>query len=143
MTVQRELSELFAENEKTTVGDVLAWARRRPRSALYHELKFNDDATAAELWRRHHVRRLIAIHIVDVSGQRLAMSLSIDRSTGGGYRALTDILQNVRMRDVLLHDALNELHRIEDKYNSLEALNKVWKAVREAEEEAEESVDDH
>lgn len=137
MSVKQELTELFADNEKTTVGEIIEWARKHSASALYHELKFNDNATAAELWRQHHVRKLIAIHIVDPGGQRQTVSLSIDRVTGGGYRAMNDVLREMPLREVLLEDAFNELHRVEAKFDSLNELARVWDAVHEAERAAE------
>jgi hypothetical protein len=129
MTIKDELVAIFGENTLTTTGDIVAWARQHSLSALHRELKFDDDAGAANLWRHHHVRQLISIHIVDGDHHRRAVSLSIDRASGGGYRELSDVLNMPRLRDVLLADALEELERVQNRYESVKELANVWNEI--------------
>lgn len=105
--------------------DVVAWARRHPRSALYKHLEW-DDKTAAEEHRIQQVRRLIAVHIVDDNANRRLVSLSIDRRSGGGYRDVDEVLAQPDLREVMLNDAFVDLRRLKAKYLHLRELVRVW-----------------
>lgn len=111
------------------VEPVVAWAKQNPDSALHASLEW-DDSKAGHEWRLHQVRRLIAVHIVNVEGVREMVSLTIDRSKpGGGYRGLGAVLSVPNLRSVLLQDALDELEGVRLKYESVSELAQVWEEV--------------
>lgn len=128
MTIKDELLALQLDQKVLVAEQVVYWAANHPDSALYHSLEW-DDTKAAQEYRIWQVRRLIAIHVVNVEGVREMVSLSIDRvNSGGGYRALNTVLESPRMRDVLLADALAELERVQTKYEALVELAQIWAA---------------
>lgn len=132
MTIKDELIALQKRNGILRPDDAVAWAAAHPKSDLYSALEW-DDTEAAQQYRIWQIRHLIAIHVINEKGMRQILSLSIDRvSTGGGYRALDDIIGSPPLREVLLADALAELERVRMKYNDLVELAHVWTEVRRA-----------
>ena len=102
-----------------------SWAQNHQASALYKALEWDDQKAGYE-FRLIQIRRLVAIHLVDVEEHREVLSLSIDRPTGGGYRKVPDIMSDAVLREVCLRDALAELERIKLKYEWLNELAGVW-----------------
>lgn len=107
---------------------VVQWAKEHPDSELYKHLEWDNDK-AAEQWRLWQVRRLIAIYVVDDSGERKMISLSIDRSKGGGYRSIDDVSKEHDLMSVAIKDALAELRRTRAKYQHLKELSDVWETI--------------
>jgi len=138
MSIKEELLALQAEQGGILqVDPAIEWARRNPGSALYQSIPW-DDAKAAQEHRRHIVRQLIAIHIVNVEGKREVVSLSIDRiKPGGGYRSVADVVATPPLREIMLQDALNELARVQAKYATVAELVKVWEEVAKVRERQE------
>jgi len=62
---------------------------------------------------------------------RAFVSLSTDRSNGGGYRGISDVLSDDQMRAVMLEDALRELAFFEAKYRAIKELSPVFIAADE------------
>lgn len=126
MSIKSELIKLQQKNGLLRPEDAIEWARSHKDSALYGAIDWND-ATAAHSYRLWQVRQLIAVHVVNENNVRRMVSLSIDRVTsGGGYRALDDVMASQSLREVMLTDALAELERIKLKYETLTELAKVW-----------------
>lgn len=130
--LSRELNALKNADGMIVPTDVVAWAERHTRSALHAEIEW-DDAVAGPKWRLQQVRMLIAVHVVDPEGHRQFVSLSIDRSAGGGYRSVADVISKVDLREVMLNDALEDLNRMQQKYQWLQELAAVWAAAAEVE----------
>lgn len=130
ITIAGELAALSAKAELLRAEDALAWAQAHPESALHGALEW-DDGAAAHAYRLSQVRRLIAIHVVDQAGDRRLVSLSIDRSAGGGYRKVADVVLDPERASVMLRDALNELERTRKRYEKVRALASVWREVDE------------
>jgi hypothetical protein len=128
--VQKELEALrLADPQKMLHAEkVLEWAAAHPKSALFASLEW-DDRKAGNEYRLYQVRRLIKITILYDDDKPAMFSLSIDRPDGGGYRHLGDVLSSRQLSDVLLQDALSELDRIRQRYERVEALTSVWRAV--------------
>jgi len=126
--IRRELEALKNGNDMIHARDVLEWARANPSSALYAHLQWNDTV-AGELYRLSQIRRLIEIHIVDPIGRRKYVSLSIDRSAGGGYTPVQRVLSHRELRRVMFNDALDDLDRLQRLYAHLGELSPVWQAV--------------
>lgn len=107
---------------------VVAWAQKHPRSALYQSFEW-DDGKAASEFRIWQARRLIQLEITTEGGAPQLVSLSIDRSNGGGYRSLVDVARNQSLSAILLRDAIVELRRVQARFARVKELTKVWRAV--------------
>lgn len=110
---------------------VVEWAQKHPASALHGEFEW-DDSEAAVQYRIWQARRLIALHIVTETGERKTISLSIDRSNGGGYRDIEDVARAPDLRAVMLADALADLRRVQAKYRQLKELAGVFEEIERA-----------
>lgn len=127
-TLTAELMALRDENGLIHAREAVKWARRHRNSQLHQELDWDNEA-AAEEWRVHQVRRLIAIHIVDDDKHRTIVSLSVDRSQGGGYREINEVVKLPNLRAIMLEDALRDLRFLQQKYQRLQELASVWEAA--------------
>src|SRR5262245_56790617 len=106
MSIQSELLALKNDDDLIVAETVVDWARKNPDSEIHGQLEWSDRK-AADQFRLWQVRRLVAIHVVDTTGVRQVVSLSVDRSRpGGGYRELTDVLSSKDFHEILLEDAL-------------------------------------
>jgi hypothetical protein len=126
-TITDELLALKTGQGVINPAEVVQWARDNPASRLYSALTWDNEA-AAERYRIWQVRALISVHIVDVDGGRKFVSLSVDRIGGhsGGYRPLSDVMEDETLRDVLLKDAFTELERVQKRFAKLKELAGVW-----------------
>lgn len=106
-------------------ADVIEWAKEHTESSLHRAIEWND-AKAAHDHRLWQVRQLIALHIVTDDGTPMVVSLSIDRKAAGGYRDLNDVAARPDLREIMLQDALDELERVQVKYQRVQELNAVW-----------------
>jgi len=131
MSIGSELLALKNVDGLVVVEDAYAWAEAHPRSALHGALEW-DDAIAGREHRLSQIRKLINIHVRYEDGGPRLISLSVDRGRpGGGYRDLSDIIDNRdrTLFEIALQDCLNELDRLQRKYQRLLALQPVWAAV--------------
>lgn len=108
-------------------------AARNPESPLHPHFEW-DDSAAAESYRLEQARRLIRVHVVvsdtpTSATVRAFVSLTPDRKTGGGYRPISKVLDDVQMRKQLLKDALAELETFRRKYERLRELAPVLRAI--------------
>jgi hypothetical protein len=126
-TIREELLALRNPNGLINPAAAVQWAKRNKKSALHSALTW-DDGVAADRYRVWEVRELIAIHIVDAHGGRQFVALSIDRPTGG-YRPINEVMARVDLREVMLADALDELKRVQTRFNQLTELSEVWQAA--------------
>ena len=105
------------------------WAKKHRRSALHAALEWNNSK-AGHAHRVWQVRQLISLHVVNETGQRQLVSLSIDRTAEhGGYRDINAVVRAKKLRAVLLADALGELQRVRDRYETVRELSRVWAEV--------------
>lgn len=125
--IQQEL-EALREEGVLHAEKVVAWARVHPDSALHKQFEW-DDGKAADEYRVWQARRVIAVHVVNESGERRLISLSIDRSKGGGYRSIEDVSRDQDLMAVAVKDALGELRRTRAKYQHLKELSDVWETI--------------
>jgi hypothetical protein len=121
--IAEEITSLRDRDGLIRVTKVHDWAKSHPQSDLHGSLEW-DDARAGYRYRLDQIRRLIEVHIViPETGTRATVSLTIDRSKGGGYRPLQDVLPNPSMRAMLVAQVLDELERVVDRYPQLAELN--------------------
>ena len=129
MTIQQELWALENERGMIEAESVVEWASAHPDSLLHQRFDWTDEV-AGPKWRLHQARQIIARFIVEpVTQHRLTVSLKIDRSDGGGYRPLEDVVGNVDLRAHAINDALNELDRWCSRFTHLTELKPVFDMV--------------
>jgi predicted TIM-barrel fold metal-dependent hydrolase len=115
-------------------ADVVEFAKDEA-SALHSRFTW-DDSEAAAKYRLAEARALIRV-VVQVSEQtnekvRAFVSLSSDRTTAGGYRAMADVLDDEVLADILLQDAIAEVASFKrklERYRELAELNGLIEAV--------------
>ena len=113
--------------------DVVEYARD-PETALHGEFEW-DDAKAGHEYRLEQARKLIRVHVTvlreDVPPVRAYVSLRKDRKQpGGGYRSITNVMRNKKMRAALLAEAFAEMERFQEKYAVLKELAPVFTAMQ-------------
>lgn len=89
-----------------------------------------DNEEAAHKYRIMQAQGIIrAIVVVDeTENQRETRAfVSVERE----YHPVSVVIRNPEKRDILLQNALNELHWFEKKYNSLRELSGVFSAIKE------------
>ncbi len=129
--VSAELAKIRKRNGRLLPADVVKAARPKT-SPIHNEFEW-DDGEAAERWRLHQARNLIAVCVVFVGPDKRKVreytSLTIDRHPKGGYVSTVDALRSPETRGVLLEDALAELEVIREKYGTLTELAAVFEAM--------------
>ncbi len=110
---------------------------RDPDTALHRQFEW-DDSLAAEQHRLWQARQIIRLRFTvfeeDGPPVRTFVSLRSDRMAGRGYRALSSVLSDRELRQVLLDEALAELRRARERYTHLKELSGVWRELRKAEQ---------
>lgn len=129
-----ELDRVPRRNGLLHAEDVVDWAREHPDSALHREIEW-DDAKAAQEYRVWQARRIIALHVVAEGGERKFISLTVDRTKGGGYREVEDVLSDDELYRQALADALAEHKRVQAKYRNLKKLAPIGDAIDAVERE--------
>src|SRR5581483_9736542 len=98
---------------------------RNPDTELHKYFEWNNDE-AAEKFRLAQARALIRVAVIvePRSSERVRayVSLTSDRHNEGGYRAITEIINDDVLVDTLLQDALKELAAFQRKYNHLKTI---------------------
>lgn len=132
MTLVSEIEKLRDSEGLIYPETLVDWADRHRSSELYKHFEW-DDNEAAKRYRVWQARRLIAFYIVDPGGERRTISLSIDRSNGGGYRDLATVMSNVEMRRQAVELGLDELQRWCRRFAHLIEFKSVLAAINRAE----------
>jgi hypothetical protein len=135
--IQRELMRISVAHGGLLTAESVVEAAGDENSPLHDSFTW-DDSEAAVKWRLHQARNLILrvnVEAVGIGNQEITIrawsSLTPDRENeGGGYRETIRLMKNKDHRAQLLADALDELNRITEKYNSLEELSGVFAAIR-------------
>lgn len=110
------------------VEEVWEWARTHPKSALHASIEWNEKKAARE-YQYWQIRRLIQIHVITDYGEPRLVSLRVDRSAGGGYREITEVLSDRKLSEYMLNDAIADLERVHQNYLRVKELSGVWKAL--------------
>jgi hypothetical protein len=127
-----ELRALHRKHEGLlTPAQIHDWAAKHPGSAIAARLEWDNDI-AGHAYRLWQIRELVATHLVLESGEREWVSLSVDQIEQGGYRDLTDVLQDETLRSIWVRDALDELGRFERRFSQIEELKGVFRAAKAA-----------
>jgi len=132
MTIETELKAIAADVDILKSIDVVNWANANRESDLGNYFVWDNEKAGHE-YRLYQARKVIRIYLEKYDdGEPEFVSLSIDRhEPGGGYRRVEDVIKVPSLMEVMLADALKELERVRQKYNKVEALSSVWKAIEE------------
>lgn len=130
-----ELKRIEAENGILQAEKVVEAAR--PKKSILHNYFTWDNNEAAERWRIYQARNLIRIVVQVIPGSdekktvNVFASLTSDRTEeGGGYRSIVNILSDAGMKRQLLQDALEDMKRFEERYESLKELAEIFAAFK-------------
>lgn len=126
--IRQEMEAIrIANNGFIRPQEVVEYARN-PESALHAQFTW-DDTEAAEKYRLAEARALIRVSVVVESSTnekvRAYVSLSGDRNADGGYRAITEIINDEVLVEKMLTDALKELASFKRKYERLKGVSKL------------------
>ncbi len=133
---RQEILALQASNpEKKLMPEaIVAWAKENPDSELHRQLEW-DDTVAAQEHRIFQARQLIriVIHYAPEFKRRIRTLVSVptDRTQGGGYRHVDDVLNHPSRRAALRQGALEELRRLPGRYGHLPELDPLMAAIVE------------
>ena len=134
MTIQEELEAVRKKHKGILYPKDVVEAARTKTSAMHNEFDW-DDTEAAQKWRLEQARHLIRV-FVEVIGDskkapsRVFVALRSEINHGGGYRLMTDVLNDEQLRARLLNDAYNDMQAFTRKYASLKELAGVFRAIR-------------
>lgn len=133
--VIEELRRIETENGRLLPADIVK-AAKSPTSILHGHFEWNDGE-AAHKYRLDQARDLIRVCVEYVgSGEskrkvNAFVSLTTDRSAGGGYRTMTHVLAMDNLRAQLVEDAILDMNRFRAKYASVSELASVFAAMDE------------
>lgn len=103
----------------------------RPEDAPLHDEFDWNDTTAAESWREHQARHIIAcLEIVTEKHEPIRAFYNIVRQEPQ-YRHIETIMENADDAERLFQMAYKELQMFQRKYAQLESLRKVFRAIEE------------
>lgn len=97
-----------------------------------------DDSEAAERYRLDQARQLIRVFVItsdapDAPPVRAFVALRGDRKSGGGYRAMADVLSDAELHAKMLDEALADLKAVQAKFARIRELEPVFDALRQVE----------
>lgn len=129
-----ELKKIAKENGGLLQPESVVEAARSVTSPLHSRFQW-DDSSAAHQYRIWQARQLIrvTVEVMERTGESfdVFVSLSPDRQReSGGYRVLTEVLSDEKMRSQLLQDALDDLELFREKYRRLKELAAVFAAIK-------------
>ena len=114
----------FAKKENTHLHSCFEW----------------DDEKAAYDYRIWQARQIISLEFevikregIESSPVRLFVSLKDDRVKNGGYRIITDVMNDKEKRKQLIEEALSDFKRVRDKYGAINELQYIFIAIDKAE----------
>jgi hypothetical protein len=126
--IRAELEALKDDDEMVHAARTVTWAKSHPRSKLHGKFEW-DDKKAGHEYRVWQARQLIVLHIRHETGEPRMISLSFDRTHGGGYREINDVMSSKTLAQIAEDDALRELLRVRSKYAHIKRMRPVWTEV--------------
>lgn len=133
--IRQELEALAEANDGILRPEVVVEFAQNPNTALHNRFEW-DDTEAAKKYRLWQARELIRVTVIVLPNEnqdeyRVFVSLKSDRYSGGGYRALVDVMSDDQMRKQLLGQAYNDFKLWQKKYNQLKELAPVFDKMTE------------
>ena len=127
-TAGNELQRIY-ERDGVIEPEVVVLESESPFAPLHSCFEW-DDEKAAHKYRitqaQGIIRAIVAVDETEKSPETRAF-VSVERK----YHPVCVVIRNPEKRDILLQNALNELHWFEKKYNSLCELSGVFSAIKE------------
>lgn len=130
--VAQELKIISKENGGVIMPSVVVDRARPPENPLHPHFEWNDSV-AAEKFRLEQARYIIRMTITQETSQptprRVFVALRSERPAGGGYRELTSVMSDEKMRADLLAQAKADALTFQRKYAHLEEMADVIRAI--------------
>lgn len=127
-TAGNELQRIYERDGVIEPGTVVL--ESESPSAPLHSCFEWDNEKAAHKYRitqaQGIIRAIVSVNETEKSQETRAF-VSVERE----YHPVSVVIRNPEKRDILLQNALNELHWFEKKYNSLCELSGVFSAIKE------------
>ena len=125
--------ERIRQNSGGTLNPAVIVREAEPPASILHNYFEWDDTKAAHEYRLEQARKLIRIcvrYIPDGPDEpvRAYVSLQDDRGTNG-YRSITDVMSDERLREKLLAEAKRDMNLFRQKYAVLRELAQVFEAM--------------
>ena len=131
---QKELEKVRASHRGRLHPKHVVEAARDPHSPLHGKFEW-DNTTAAEAYRLQQAAELIRVVTFMPSGAkepiRAYVSLSSDRLSQQGYRAMVDVLSDAHLKAQLLADAQAELESFRMRFDRLRKVMQMKRLFRE------------
>ena len=128
-----EIRKLFTKSNGLLHPESLVrWAKDNPKSALYGCFEWNNSK-AGDKYRLMQARNIIMR--IDIrpaeTGQptRAFVSIMRDRTNGGGYRPLQEVMDDELMANQRILEALREAKRWSFKYQHLTQLRDIHTVI--------------
>lgn len=128
MSIADELLALKSGDGLIIPAKVVDWAQAHPDSELHSRFNWDVQDAAYQYWC-WQARCLISLHIVGEHGERQTISLMFDRTNGGGYRDLGEVMNTKQLRQQAVIEAVVELQRFCDRHKYLAELKPVFAAL--------------
>ena len=146
-TVREELLYLNKKYKRlVNPHEVVAYAEN-PETKLHPKFEW-DDGKAGHEYRIWQARQIISLELIVIENSgassgpvRLFVSLKDDRNKEGGYRLVTDVLNDVDMRSRLVSEALADFERVRERHNALTELADIFAAIDKTKTRILESVE--
>lgn len=131
--VQLELARIADEHGGLLNPEVVVQEAINPTSPLHDYFEW-DDGLASDQWRLQQARQLIRVQVtlIDPKSQRwdrVYVSLGDDRGENG-YRRMIDVMSDTDLSEKLLSEAKRDMLVFQEKYNHLQQLEAVIKAMQ-------------
>lgn len=127
-TAGNELQRIY-ERDGVIEPETVVLESESPSAPLHSCFEW-DNEKAAHKYRitqaQGIIRAIVAVDETEKSPETRAF-VSVERK----YHPVSVVIRNPEKRDILLQNALNELHWFEKKYNSLCELSGVFSAIKE------------
>lgn len=129
MSIADELLALKTKDGLIIPAAVVEWAQAHPASELHSRFNWDVQDAAYQYWL-WQARCLISLHLVGQGGERRTVSLMIDRTNGGGYRDLGEVMNTRELRKQAVTEAATELQRWCDRHKHLDELKPIFNALK-------------
>ena len=127
-TAGNELQRIY-ERDGVIEPETVVLESESPSAPLHSCFEW-DNEKAAHKYRitqaQGIIRAIVSVNETEKSLETRAF-VSVERK----YHPVSVVIRNPEKRDILLQNALNELHCFEKKYNSLRELSGVFSAIKE------------
>lgn len=127
-TAGNELQRIY-ERDGVIEPETVVEESKIPSAPLHSCFEWDDEKAAHEYritQARGIIRAIVSVDETEQSPETRAF-VSVERE----YHPVSVVIRNPEKRDILLQNALNELHWFEKKYNSLCELSGVFSAIKE------------